>query len=131
MDATHKQPQQMQVRRSPRQDPTGCTKPVPPSPLPSTLSEKKMNMKQVIAGFAILAAAGSALADAPYPPETPFASTKSRADVQAELVQAQKDGSLAVARNQYPVVAAVGQPETRAEVVSQLNKAEPSVYNGN
>jgi hypothetical protein len=46
-------------------------------------------------------------------------------------VQAQKDGSLTVARNQYPVVAAVGQPETRADVVSQLDKAEPSVYSGN
>lgn len=90
-----------------------------------------MNTKQIIAGLAILAAAGSALADAPYPPETPFVSTKSRADVQAELVQAQKDGSLTVARNQYPVVAAVGQPETRADAVSQLNKAEPSVYSGN
>ncbi|SFI20861.1 protein of unknown function [Collimonas sp. OK307] len=90
-----------------------------------------MNAKQLIAGLTILAAAGSAMAVTPYPPETPFVSTKSRADVQAELLQAQKDGSLNVASNQYPVIAAANKPVSRAEVVSQINKAEPSVYNGN
>jgi len=90
-----------------------------------------MNTKQFIAGLAILAAAGSAMAVTPYPPETPFVSTKSRADVQAELVQAQKDGSLTIARNAYPAVAAAGKPVSRAEVASQISKAEPSVYSGN
>ncbi|WP_211453296.1 DUF4148 domain-containing protein [Collimonas antrihumi] len=90
-----------------------------------------MNAKQLIAGLAILAAAGSAMAVTPYPPETPFVSTKSRADVQAELLQAQKDGSLAVARNQYPVIAAASKPASRAEVVSHITKENSSVYNGN
>jgi hypothetical protein len=90
-----------------------------------------MNAKQLIAGLTILAAAGSAMAVTPYPPETPFVSSKSRADVQAELLQAQKDGSLTVARNEYPVVAAAGKSVSRAEVASQVNKAEPSVYSGN
>jgi hypothetical protein len=121
----------MQVRRSPRQDPTGCNLACTAEPGAINLLEKKMNTKQFIAGLAILAAAGSAMAVTPYPPETPFVSTKSRADVQAELVQAQKDGSLAVASNSYPVVAAAGKPVSRAEVVSQVSKAEPSVYSGN
>jgi hypothetical protein len=106
--------------------------PVPPSPVPSiNLSEKNMNARQLIAGLAILAAAGSALADAPYPPETPFVSTKSRADVQAEVAQAQKDGTLNQARSEYPTVAAASKPVTRAEVVSQISNTEPSVYSGN
>ncbi|GAC1321297.1 MAG: hypothetical protein NVS3B11_20130 [Collimonas sp.] len=90
-----------------------------------------MNAKQLIAGLTILAAAGSAMAVTPYPAETRFVSTKSRADVQAELLQAQKDGSLAVARNQYPVIATTSKPVSRTEVASQITKADPSLYNGN
>jgi hypothetical protein len=121
------------VRRSPRQDPTGniviaCA--AEPGAIYQSL-EKNMNAKQLIAGLAVLAAAGSAFAVTPYPPETPFVSTKSRADVQAEVAQAQKDGTLNQARSQYPTVAAAGKPVTRAEVVSQISNTEPSVYNGN
>ncbi|AMP01446.1 hypothetical protein CAter282_3663 [Collimonas arenae] len=90
-----------------------------------------MNAKQLIAGLAVLAAAGSAFAVTPYPPETTFVSTKSRADVQAEVAQAQKDGSLNQARNAYPTVAAAGKPVSRTEVVNQIAKTEPAIYNGN
>lgn len=90
-----------------------------------------MNAKQFIAGLAVLAAAGSAFAVTPYPPETPFVSTKSRADVQAEVAQAQKDGTLNQARSAYPVIVAASKQVSRAEVTNQISKAEPSVYSGN
>lgn len=42
----------------------------------------------------MFAAAGSAFAERPYPPDEPVMSTKSRAEVRAELEQARKDGLL-------------------------------------
>ena len=53
-----------------------------------------MSIKQLIAAVAVFAAAGSAFAERPYPPDEPIMSTKSRAEVRAELEQARKDGLL-------------------------------------
>ncbi|MFX6023480.1 DUF4148 domain-containing protein, partial [Acinetobacter baumannii] len=44
-----------------------------------------MNIKNIIVAASRLTAAGAAMAEAPYPPETPFHSTQTRADVKAEL----------------------------------------------
>lgn len=90
-----------------------------------------MTAKQLIAGLAVLVDAGSVFAVTPYPPETPFGSTKSRADVQAEVAQAQKDGSLTQARSAYPTIVAAGKPLTRAEVINQIAKSEPAIYSDN
>jgi hypothetical protein len=51
----------------------------------------------------LLAAAGAAMAEAPYPPETPFQSTQTRADVKAELQRAQANHEIA-SRNEYPII---------------------------
>lgn len=62
-----------------------------------------MKTRQLI-GVAIalsaLVTAGSAFADRPYPPDEPAAmSTKSRADVRAEIEQARQDGTLNMSEN--------------------------------
>lgn len=80
-----------------------------------------------IAGLAVLATSGSAFAVTPYPFETPFVSTKTRAEVQAEVVQAQKADLLNEARNAYPAVAASGNAVSRAEVAIRVTKTDPAV----
>lgn len=74
-------------------------------------------------------AAGSAFADSsdlPYSVNAPTQSTVTRAQVQAELTQAQKDGTwlgMSDDRN-YPVIANIGAPKTRADVRAELIKAQ-------
>ncbi|WP_395823997.1 DUF4148 domain-containing protein [Collimonas sp.] len=90
-----------------------------------------MNAKQFIAALTVLAAAGSAFAVTPYPPETPFVSIKSRAEVKADVEQAQKDGSLNQARSAYPnIVVAAGKPVSGAEAPDQIASIEPAIYRG-
>ena len=64
------------------------------------------------------AAAGSAFAGGynTYPEIVSAPSTVTRAQVQAELAQAAKDGTLQVNDATYPVVAQAGGQATRAEV---------------
>lgn len=89
-----------------------------------------MNTKQLTAAVILFAAAGAAMADAPYPPETSFVSTKTHADVIAELQQARAQGLIA-ARNEYPIQPQVKQHLSREQVASQ-NAANGSanVYAG-
>lgn len=48
-----------------------------------------------------------------------------RAQVTAELLAAQKDGTMAALNNNtYPVINAVGAPKTRAEVLAELINAK-------
>lgn len=70
-------------------------------------------------------AAGSAFAaDRDYPVvASPSHSTVTRAEVRAELLQAQKDGSLAINDNDYPVIHATGTPKTREEVRAETAAA--------
>ena len=78
-----------------------------------------MNVKQLIAAVAVFSAAGSALADGygAYVDFSNVVSTKTRAEVVAELKQAQADGTLAANDNEYPVVAPLaGNSRSRAEV---------------
>ena len=52
-------------------------------------------------------------------------STVTRAQVRADLVAAQKDGSLTVVNdNNYPVITATGTPQTRAQVRAELIQAQ-------
>lgn len=72
-------------------------------------------------------AASSAFADS-YDREfpivaTPSHSTVTRAEVRAELVQAQKDGSLSINDNEYPVIHATGASKTRDEVRAETAAA--------
>lgn len=91
-----------------------------------------MNILKIIAAAALVAATGSALAEASYPPETPFVSTKTRAEVIAELKQASADGSLNTAASAYPVLQPVASTTTRAAVKAELKadlKADAPVAN--
>jgi len=70
-------------------------------------------------------AAGSVLAEASYPPEVPFVSTKTRAEVVAELQKASDQGSLNYAASAYPVLQPVASAKTRAEVKEELSRDKP------
>ncbi|PUA20470.1 DUF4148 domain-containing protein [Glaciimonas sp. PCH181] len=90
-----------------------------------------MNTKQLIAGLVILAAAGAAAAVTPYPPEAPFTSTKTRADVRAELVVAREQG-LMDQGNAYPILPEEKSKLTRAQVEQHASdKLETGLYTGN
>ncbi|MFL9925073.1 DUF4148 domain-containing protein [Herbaspirillum lusitanum] len=91
-----------------------------------------MNIKQIIVATTLLAAAGAAMAEAPYPPETKFVSTKTRADVIAELQQAQANHEIA-SRNEYPIVRQPSTGLSRQEVKSEVQQAQrksDSLYSG-
>lgn len=78
-----------------------------------------MNAKKITAAVILFAAAGASFADTKYPPETKFVSTKTRAEVIAELKQARAEGWITNGNN-YPAFAAPHSTQTRAEVASQL-----------
>lgn len=76
-------------------------------------------------------AASSAFAEDGYDHNYPViaatagSSTVTRAQVRAELIQAEKDGSLAaISDNDYPVLHSTGPAKTRAEVRAELIQAE-------
>lgn len=78
-----------------------------------------MNIAKIIAATALIAAAGSAFAESQFPVEKPFVSTKTRAEVVAEVKQAGGD----LGRRNYqetfnPTPVASG--KTRAQVVAEL-----------
>ncbi|WP_034296610.1 DUF4148 domain-containing protein [Herbaspirillum sp. RV1423] len=89
-----------------------------------------MNIAKIIAATALIAAAGSALAETPYPAEKPFVSTKTRAEVIAEVQQA--GGNLG--RKNYEDTfnpQPVASTKTRAEVIAELNQAGGNVARAN
>ncbi|KAF3997603.1 DUF4148 domain-containing protein [Glaciimonas immobilis] len=91
-----------------------------------------MNTKQLIAGLVVLVAAGSAFAVKPYPAEDHFVSTKTRADVTAELVSAEANGLMQESHASYPVLPSEKNPLTRAQVQQQVSeKSDTSVNTGN
>jgi deoxyribose-phosphate aldolase len=84
-----------------------------------------MNAKHLIAALTVFAAAGAALADDttyPYVDHSKFVSTKTRAEVIAELNAANANGQLAQNPDfvEFPAVAST---KTRAEVRAELEKA--------
>lgn len=84
-----------------------------------------MNIKNITVAAALLVAAGAAMAEAPYPPATPFVSTQTRADVKAELQRASANHEIAL-RNEYPIVRQPASHLSRQEVQSQLQQANSS-----
>jgi hypothetical protein len=89
-----------------------------------------MNTKKLIAAVAIFAAAGSSFAAEVTEGVWPaFTSTKTRAEVVAELQQAKADGSYALAHQQYQgqvpgADTQIASTKTRAEVVAELEAAQ-------
>lgn len=84
------------------------------------MSTSKFAISALIA-VASVAATGAAFAgnDKNYP-QINSVSTKTRAEVQAELVQARKAGTLQIGNdNSYPVIAAAPSNKTREEVVAE------------
>ncbi|WP_394787056.1 DUF4148 domain-containing protein [Rhodoferax sp.] len=101
-----------------------------------------MNSKKLLATSLIAlasVAATSAFADSydrDYPVIAPTHSTVTRAQVQAELAQARKDGTLAQLNDDhaYPVIAETAPAKSRAEVRAELIQAQKDgsipVYHG-
>jgi hypothetical protein len=94
-----------------------------------------MNLKHIIASFIVLTAAGSAFAEAPYPPETSLVSTKTRAEVQAELVEAKAQGLMNQSDASYPVL--IVPPLTQGKInvqrwpeESATAKSDAKIYHG-
>lgn len=91
-----------------------------------------MNTKQLIAGLVVIAAAGSAFAEMPYPADDHFVSTKTRAEVQAELAEARAQGLMNQGNAVYPVLVSEKSTLTRAQVEQQAsNTVGNAIYNGN
>lgn len=82
-----------------------------------------MNAKHLVAAFAVLAATGSVFAQDFVTPDANLVSTRTRAEVIAEIAQARADGSLDVRDGEYPVIKNSGTPKTRAEVVAKIAQA--------
>lgn len=81
-----------------------------------------MHAKHLIAVVAMCAAMGTVFAQSRefVAPDAGFHSTKSRAEVVAELKQAQSAGLLAYTDASYPVLAAPASMRTRAEVRREI-----------
>jgi len=86
-------------------------------------------MKKLTLLALALVNAGAALAESPTPDNTAnhvFAQPKSRAQVQAELMQARADGSIKVWSTQYNPLAVAKSAMARAEVQAALVAARAS-----
>jgi len=81
-----------------------------------------MNAKHLLTAVAVLVSASSAFAQEYVVPDAGFVSTKSRAEVVAEISQAQADGSLTFVEHNYPVVQ-FASSKSRAEVLAELDQA--------
>ena len=81
-----------------------------------------MNAKKLTAAVIMFAAAGATFAQTQefVAPDANFVSSKSRAEVVAELKQAQLNGSLAFTEHNYPVIATQDGVQPRA-----ANQASP------
>jgi hypothetical protein len=88
-----------------------------------------MHAKQLIAVAAFLATAGAALAQQTeyVAADANFVAGKTRAEVVAEVQQAQADGTLAVRDDQYPVMVA-GSQRSRDEVRAEARQAGPGRF---
>jgi hypothetical protein len=94
-----------------------------------------MNTKQLLAAIALITVAHSALAEASYPPEVPFVSTKTRAEVKAELAQAKAQGLMTYSDADYPPLPAFVSTKTREQVREEAieaskNRDENNLYRG-
>jgi hypothetical protein len=85
-----------------------------------------MNTKQITAALILLTAASAAMAEAPYPPETKFVSTKTRTEVVSELKQAQAQHMIA-SDHDYPIMIQARSPLPREQAISAINS---KLYSG-
>jgi len=88
--------------------------------------ESIMNIKKISAAVLMLSLAGAALAEAPYPEDSKFVSTKTRAEVVAELAQARANGEVPINDATYPdkaIASASVSTKTRADVIEELKQA--------
>ena len=91
-----------------------------------------MNTKHIFAALLLSTTVGAAMAEAPYPAETTFVSTKTRADVVAELQQARANGQLLVSdrdQNVKVVASTKSREEVRAELAQARANGEISISN--
>jgi len=86
----------------------------------------KMNAKRLIATVAVFAATGSVFAQQTetVDPAANFVSTRTRAEVIAELKQARADGSLNYTDDRYPVVQANRSSKSREQTRAELVEAQ-------
>ncbi|AMP00070.1 hypothetical protein CAter282_2212 [Collimonas arenae] len=79
-----------------------------------------------------LSATASAFAEAPYPPEQPFTSTLSRAQVMQAVTDAQAQGVLVQGDSSYPVTSAPSAPEPQRMTAQHIEKkdAGDAIYSG-
>jgi hypothetical protein len=97
-----------------------------------------MNAKKLTAAVIMFAAAGATFAqNAEFvAPDANFVSSKSRAEVIAELKQAKADGSLAFTEYNYPVIANQGGARSQAAKQSGImssagaSQANSNIYFG-
>jgi Domain of unknown function (DUF4148) len=94
-----------------------------------------MNAKHLFAALAVAITASSTFAGNldtiyPYVDHSNVVSTKTRADVIAELQQARADGSLSTPDHLYPEVQAQASSVTRAQVREQLAQHLRAQSNG-
>ena len=88
--------------------------------------------KNLFAGLLLTTTVGAAMAEAQYPAETRFVSTKTRADVVAELQQARANGQLLVSdrdQNVKVVASTKSRDEVRAELAQARANGELSISN--
>lgn len=86
-----------------------------------------MNAKKLLAAVAVFAAAGSALAQQTYPyvDFSGVQGTKTRAEVVAELKQAQAEGNYVAGGQEFTAPDAhFASTKSRAEVVAELRRAQ-------
>ena len=82
-----------------------------------------MNTKTIIAAAALLASSATAFAQEFAPADASFTSTKTRAQVAAELAEARNNGTLYVRDGEYPLQVTPPSTQTRAEVAEELAQA--------
>lgn len=85
-----------------------------------------MNVKHIIAIATLTITSSAVFADAQYPIEKPFVSTKTRAEVIAELQEARAQGLIAN-RNNYPILQSAPSQKTRVQVVTEAPQTSTKV----
>lgn len=93
-----------------------------------------MNAKKLTAAVIMFAAAGATFAQTQefVAPDANFVSSKSRAEVVAELKQAQANGALAFTEHNYPVIATQAGAQPRApKQAGAMQSAGASQINSN
>lgn len=82
-----------------------------------------MKATNLFAAIATFAVAGSVFAQEYVQPGAGFVSTKSRAEVKAELLQARASGSLQISESAYPAIPSATSNKSRREVQAELAQA--------